>query len=73
MTPDGIPIIDTVQNVEGLILAVGMCGQGFMMGPGVAKNVTAKIARGRWLLPEDVQPCFRFDRDFYASRKEALK
>ncbi len=73
MTPDGVPIIDTVDGCAGLILAVGMCGQGFMMGPGVAKNVTHRIVHGEWLLPEDVQQCFRFDRDFYAAKKEALK
>ena len=73
MTPDGIPIIDRVAGLDGLILVVGMCGQGFMMGPGVAKNVTSYIVNGQWLLPEDVQPCFRFDRDFYAAKKEALK
>jgi sarcosine oxidase subunit beta len=73
MTPDGIPIIDTVADREGLVLAVGMCGQGFMMGPGVAKNVTARIVRAEWLLPANVQTCFRFERDFYAAKKEALK
>jgi len=31
----GIPIIDRAPGVEGLVLAVGMYGQGFMMGPGV--------------------------------------
>ncbi|MFH1843787.1 MAG: FAD-binding oxidoreductase [bacterium] len=73
MTPDGIPIIDRVAGCEGLILAVGMCGQGFMMGPGVAKNVCGMIVDGRSTLPDDVQRCFRFDRDFYAAKKEALK
>jgi sarcosine oxidase subunit beta len=73
MTPDAIPIVDRVKSIEGLVLAVGMCGQGFMMGPGVAKNVTRRIVHGDWLLPADVQQCFRFDRDFYAAKKEALK
>jgi len=73
MTPDGIPIIDTVAGANGLILAVGMCGQGFMMGPGVAKNVTSRIVDGVWTLPDEVQECFRFDRDFWAAKTEALK
>jgi len=73
MTPDGIPIIDTVAGAEGLVLAVGMCGQGFMMGPGVAKNVTSRIVDGTWTLPDEVQGCFRFDRDFWAAKTEALK
>jgi sarcosine oxidase subunit beta len=73
MTPDGIPIIDRVAGVDGLILAVGMCGQGFMMGPGVAVNVTSLICDGKSSLPEDVQKTFRYDRDFYASKTERLK
>lgn len=36
MTPDGLPFIGKIPNFEGYILAVGMCGQGFMLGPGVA-------------------------------------
>ncbi len=43
MTPDGSPIVGTVENVEGLVLAVGMCGQGLMLGPGVAETVTHLI------------------------------
>jgi sarcosine oxidase, subunit beta len=73
MTPDGIPIIDKLENVPGLVLAVGMCGQGFMMGPGVAKNVTSLIINNESTLPEDVHACFRFDRDFYAGKNEAFK
>ena len=72
MTPDGIPIIDWAP-VEGLVLAVGMCGQGFMMGPGVARNVTSMIVKGEAFLTEDAQSCFKYDRDFYAGQTEALK
>lgn len=35
MTPDGSPIIGKVNGLDGFILAAGMCGQGFMFGPGV--------------------------------------
>ncbi|MFA5160685.1 MAG: FAD-binding oxidoreductase [Elusimicrobiales bacterium] len=44
MTPDGFPIVDFA-NPEGLILAAGMCGQGFMLGPGIGELV-AKMASG---------------------------
>ncbi len=36
MTPDGSPIVGEAEEVEGYIHAVGMCGQGFMLGPGLA-------------------------------------
>lgn len=40
MTPDGSPIIGQVNGLDGLLLAVGMCGQGFMFGPGVGQLLT---------------------------------
>lgn len=40
MTPDGSPIIGEVAGLEGFLLAVGMCGQGFMFGPGVGQLLT---------------------------------
>lgn len=40
MTPDGSPIIGKVNGMEGYLLAVGMCGQGFMFGPGVGQLLT---------------------------------
>lgn len=44
MTPDGFPIIGWSTEVEGFLLAVGMCGQGFMLGPGVAELLTRLVA-----------------------------
>ena len=40
MTPDGFPIIGKLPQLDNYIFAVGMCGQGFMLGPGVAKVLT---------------------------------
>lgn len=51
MTPDGFPIIGWVKEIEGLLLAVGMCGQGFMLGPGVAELLTRMVTRKT--TPED--------------------
>ncbi len=47
MTPDGIIILDGVREVEGHYLAAGMCGQGFMLGPGVGLNMAKLIVHGR--------------------------
>ncbi len=44
MTPDGFPIVGWSKEVEGFLLAVGMCGQGFMLGPGVAELLTRLVA-----------------------------
>ena len=43
MTPDGSPIIGEVEGLDGFVLAVGMCGQGFMFGPGVGELLTHLI------------------------------
>ncbi len=36
MTPDGAPIVGEVDGLKGYINEVGMCGQGYMLGPGMA-------------------------------------
>ncbi len=40
MTPDGFPIVAKTKEVLNLINAVGMCGQGFMLGPGLGELIT---------------------------------
>jgi sarcosine oxidase, subunit beta len=37
MTPDGAPIIGFGKEIDNLFHTVGMCGQGFMLGPGLGK------------------------------------
>jgi sarcosine oxidase subunit beta len=45
MTPDGFPIVGWSREVEGYLLAAGMCGQGFMLGPGVGELVTRLVEK----------------------------
>ena len=73
MTPDGVPIIDFAKGLEGLILAVGMCGQGLMLGPGVGRNITSMITENKPCISAEAQECFRCDRDIYKSETETLK
>lgn len=73
MTPDGVPIIDIAPGIDGLILAVGMCGQGLMLGPGAAQYVTSLIVNQKPFLSGEAQACFRYGRDFYKQKIEALK
>lgn len=72
MTPDGVPIVSNVEQIEGLTLAVGMCGQGFMLGIGVGQEVASLVVDKKPLLPEEAAAALRFRRDFTA-KKEALK
>lgn len=46
MTPDGQPIVGYAREAENLLLAAGMCGQGFMLGLGLGKILAALIASG---------------------------
>ena len=72
MTPDGVAIVDKVESQPGTYLEVGMCGQGFMMGPGVAANLVGLIVHNKTELPENVFDMLRFDREF-GKKAEALK
>jgi sarcosine oxidase, subunit beta len=73
MTPDGVPIIDNVPEIGGLTLAVGMCGQGFMLGAGVGQEVASLAIDGRPLLPPEAHGKVRWGRDFGKAPTETLK
>ena len=45
MTPDGFPIVGWSAEVEGFLQAVGMCGQGFMLGPGLGELLTRMVLK----------------------------
>jgi sarcosine oxidase subunit beta len=51
MTPDGFPIIGWSQETQGFLQAAGMCGQGFMLGPGVGELLTRLVQNE--LTPKD--------------------
>lgn len=72
MTPDGVPIVDEVKDSGGFYVAVGFCGQGFMLGPGIALNLMNLITKGKPLLPEDIFRSYSLYRD-YTRPSEALK
>lgn len=43
MTPDGSPLIGWSNEVPGFLHAVGMCGQGFMLGPGLGELLARMV------------------------------
>ncbi len=53
MTPDGFPIVGRAAAVDNCINAVGMCGQGFMLGPGLGE-LLARMVNDE-LGPEDLR------------------
>jgi sarcosine oxidase, subunit beta len=73
MTPDGSPLVGRAPHLEGLVLGVGMCGQGFMLGPGVGANLASLVARGRPLVEPEVFGLLSPARDLYGGKREALR
>ncbi len=72
MTPDGRPICGPVSGLDGMFLAVGMCGQGFMLGPGVGRSLASQITGSGPTIDRELWDGLGFDRDFSAGT-EALK
>ncbi len=60
MTPDGSPLIGRSRELEGYIDAIGMCGQGYMLGPGVgalvARLATGSLQDGDAAILEELSP-----------------
>ncbi|MFH0815898.1 MAG: FAD-binding oxidoreductase [Methanobacteriota archaeon] len=72
MTPDGVAVMGKAPGVDGFYLAIGMCGQGFMMGPGVGSNMANLITKGKPILDPDTFALLSPSRDF-TKGKEKLK
>lgn len=72
MTPDGVPVVDRVKGREGYYVAAGFCGQGLMLGPGIARNIVNLMTTGSTLLPEEIFRSYSLYRDF-TRPSEALK
>lgn len=53
MTPDGFPIVGWSSEVSNLLLGVGLCGQGFMLGPALGELLTRLV--GGNMLAEDAE------------------
>lgn len=72
MTPDGFPIMGRIAGLEGYIAAVGMCGQGFMLGPAIGELLARMITQEE-TSPEDkiILNQLHPNRDF--TGKETLK
>ena len=44
-TPDGAPLVGWSSIVDGYLVGIGMCGQGFMLGPGIGELLTRLITQ----------------------------
>jgi len=71
MTPDGFPIVGRDRAVENYIHAVGMCGQGFMLGPGLGELLARIATKQETADDAHILQSFLPDREFVGL--EALK
>jgi sarcosine oxidase subunit beta len=72
MTPDGVPVIGKAPGIDNMYLAIGMCGQGFMMGPGVGYNLAAHITRGKPAMDREIYELLSPGRDLGRGKAERL-
>ena len=66
MTPDGFPIVGMNRELDNNLLAIGMCGQGFMLGPGLGKILAEYYVDGNkdnQFILHDLDPYRKFDAE----------
>ncbi len=71
MTPDGFPIVGRVKEYPNFINTAGVCGQGFMLGPGLGELITRLILGEISEEDKEILESFSLYRDF--SGTEVLK
>ncbi len=64
MTPDGFPIVGQIKEISNYINSVGMCGQGFMLGPGLGELITRVIQGNKNDDDDRILESFNFYRSF---------
>jgi sarcosine oxidase subunit beta len=64
MTPDGLPLVGAVEEIRGYFVAIGLCGQGVMLGPAlgelIARLITGKTEPGDRVVLEKLSPSRSF-------------
>ncbi len=69
MTQDGNPIVGYYERVSNMLHVVGMCGQGFMLGPGLAYYLSRHIAEESVPEAKDIFSDFSPSRNFEGEEK----
>ncbi|MFO7618486.1 MAG: FAD-binding oxidoreductase [Thermoplasmata archaeon] len=72
MTPDGVPVIGKAPGIENMYLGIGMCGQGFMMGPGVGYNLAQHIVKGKPAMDMEIYELLSPSRNLGRGKAERL-
>jgi len=71
MTPDGSPLVGWSEEVSGYLMAIGMCGQGFMLGLGLGELLARMVTDALTADDEETLQILSPQRQFQG--QEALK
>jgi len=71
MTPDGSPLVGWSEEVPGYLMAIGMCGQGFMLGLGLGELLARMVTDALTADDEETLQILSPQRQFQG--QEALK
>jgi len=63
-SPDGFPIVGKMRDLDNFYQAVGMCGQGFMLGPGMSELIYRMITESYGSDDPEISKSFDPYRDF---------
>jgi sarcosine oxidase subunit beta len=69
MTPDGNPIVGWATDPSNMLLAVGMCGQGYMLGPGIGEFIARVVRNETKPGDEEILKGFSPAREFKGEEK----
>jgi glycine/D-amino acid oxidase-like deaminating enzyme len=72
MTPDGVPVIDEVKSIPGLVVATGMSGHGFGISLGVGETVADMIDTGSPAISLHEFRLDRFSERYFAAPQNVL-
>ncbi|MGC9530223.1 MAG: NAD(P)/FAD-dependent oxidoreductase [Candidatus Bipolaricaulaceae bacterium] len=71
MTPDGSPLVGWAEELDGYLMAIGMCGQGVMLGPGLGELLARMVTGTPTTEDREILEILSPYRQF--ARQEALK
>ena len=72
MTPDGLPVIERVPDLDGLVVAAGFSGHGFCLGPITGQIISDLVIHGESALPLEPFQLHRFDNMDMETKAELL-
>ncbi|MEA1967917.1 MAG: FAD-binding oxidoreductase [Thermodesulfobacteriota bacterium] len=71
MSPDGSPLVGWNKDIKGMVHATGMCGQGYMLGPGIGDTIARLVTDSTTKDDKTVLDEFSLYREF--GGEEGLK